>query len=297
MAKEIEVSNWEELKTALTTNYQDTETEKITIKLTADINMKDNVLTSTIIIPEYIAPGTNYRNLIVDGDGHTISGLTTYSLTTIFHYEGSHMTLGWKNINFMNCMLQNAALIENGSGTASFSSDSIVNCRFQGVIATMNGSYYQCSFNLRLQNMNGYYNSCYMNVQPLAGLSSGGHFSNCYIKGDLGSKNFTSAGPWFPTGYNTVINANMNFVYNMSYLENKLYPFANSYNTSSEQVCLYNKDKIKISKGSSAPTSFTPTFDNNIDTTTGGVPLTDSQLKAGKYIQTNTVFPLYGNYS
>lgn len=288
-----QITTWDEFKTALT----ETITENTTYEIMNDIDVSDEVISSTITC---YMPSTSLRK-IFNGNEHKINGLTSYSSVYFFT---TTIGITFNDIHFSNMMNQNGGFMRQYGSHSSSDPYCVFNrCFFSGLIKyfatyiTFQNSFVcnfnSCSFNLKcdiFQNATYLlqFSNCYIILNPISQYCiltvSGGrranfNATNCYIGGLLAST-------WTSSEYLISEHLGSNNVFNCTF---KIYNYSVSttyWFTGSNVVTLVNNEKFVDQNGS----SITPT----IGQLTNIHLLTDSQLKSRTYIQENTNFPLYG---
>lgn len=289
-----QITTWDEFKTALT----ETITENTTYEIMNDIDVSDEILTSSITCREL----SGSMQKIINGNGHKINGLTSYS--SIYFFT-TNIRYTFNDLHFENMMNQNGGFLRQYGSHSSSDPYCVFNrCFFSGLInyfATyitfQNGAvceFNSCSFNLKcfhFQNAKFLlrFTNCYIILNPITQyctLTDGSgpqcffDATNCYIGGLLA---------WTWSGNSEYMIAEYTKNYNVFNCIFKIYGYSASTSrrlTSSDVVLLVNREKFQDQNGTSVTPTITHT--NNV------YLLTDSQLKSKTYIQQNTNFPLYG---
>lgn len=291
-----QITTWDEFKTAL----METITENTTYEIMNDIDVSDTIIES-VIVPANVT----YRKTI-NGNEHSINGITSY----LTYYGGiiggsgsttSH-NITYNDIKFTNIMLQSCGLFHD----TGFNKDYhfIFNrCYFSGLcgelfyMASKYTSAYptinRCSINIKCQYLvrdgGVTMNECYTIIQPfstMCEIASGryvwGTISNCYFGGTIKTNYSTDKYiyGYYSGGTNNIFNCEVHI---LNYSASTTYYPTGGNNTEST-TCLYNTDKIYNAQGTSIQLANRTEF----------IGLTDSQLKSRTYIQENTNFPLYG---
>ena len=294
----VQITTWEEFKTALT----ETITENTTYEIMNDIDASGEILQSTISIP------TSQFIRTYNGNSHAINGITSYANITgaISHnaYSASGVSgydVIFNDIHFSNIQLSdtNGGFFYCGSRAASstYRSTQFNGCLFSGQTRywqyNYDGSYYtyayynNCSFNMEVISNGGvghddaHFNNCYIIVSYLRPITSRfapefNNLTNCYIGGHI-TIGYNSSGSSYSicrTLYNSVFNMDVD----ITITSGNVY-IIGTY--SSAYYGLLNIGKI-TSAGATVPD------------VTNVYKLTDSQMKSKTYIHENTNFPLYG---
>lgn len=288
-----QITTWAEFKTALT----ETITENTTYEIMNDIDVSDEIQESTITCREL----TGSLQKIINGNGHKINGLTTYS--SIYFFT-TNIRYTFNDIHFSNMMNQKGGFMRQYGAHSSGDPYCVFNrCFFSGLTwyfatyITFQGSYVcefnSCSFNLKctyFQNAEFLlqFSNCYIILNPITvycvltvsgGRGADFNATNCYIGGML--VDYVSSNEYLIAEHTGATN-----VFNCTFKIGN-YSSSTTYQLSSDnKTCLINSDKFVDLDGA----SITPKISHGAKI----YLLTDSQLKSKTYIQQNTNFPLYG---
>lgn len=291
-----QITTWTEFKTALT----ETITENTTYEIMNDIDVSDEVISSTITC-RYLS---DTLRKVINGNGYKINGLTTYSSLYFFKTDIKYT---FNDIHFENIMNQNGGFMRQYGSHSSGDPYCVFNrCFFSGLMRYFAAyesfqtgfvcQFNSCSFNLKCEIFQNatyllQFSNCYIILNPITqyctltpyGGSSGNfNAANCYIGGMLAYNN------WGGSGYYMIAERAENYnVFNCTF---KIYNYSASSTyrfTDSNAIAIVNSGKFVDQNGASV----TPTTShgNNI------YLLTDSQLKSKTAINQNAPnFPLWG---
>lgn len=283
----VEVNTWDELKTAIQSNW----TENKTINIMSDIDVSDTILTAGLTKPN------NSYTLTINGNSHKINGITSYSAITLF-------TLNRATINDLH--ISNVAAVQATFSTSNgwYNTEEgqcIWNrCYINGILKQVcnsnaynsrygNYQYYRnCSFNIKSYTIagsssstEGSFSNCYILYETFLTSTSyptylGGAFGNCYIGGKF-EYNRTGS-----TSLSTLISASIptRSCFNLEFINHATATLTVYANATSSQYTLFNTDKMVN------PSTTTYQFANQM------IGLTDSEMKNPAVIsqRTNNTF-------
>jgi hypothetical protein len=278
----IDVNTWDELKTAIQTGW----TENKIINIISDIDISDTILTTGLTKP------LNNYTLTINGNGHKINGITSYS--SIYLFTLNKVTIN--DLHFSNIAAVNATFSRtNGSYTPAEGQCIWNRCYINGVMRQIcyegrdsysNFQYYNnCSFNIKSfyiggnsNTTTGSFTNCYIlyetfSTSTLYPTYLGGYFDNCYIGGKFEYNSTGEArlsdllGPWAP----------VRCCFNLEFIDHAPQSSSTVYiNATSSQYTLFNADKMVN------PPKTTYIFGNQM------IKLTDSEMKNPAVISART---------
>lgn len=281
----VEVNTWDELKTAIQTDW----TENKTINIMSDIDISDTILTAGITKP------LNSYTITINGNNHKINGITSYSSIYLF-------TLNRANVNdlhFSNISAAQARFSKtNGWYDQAEGQCNWNRCYINGILFRVceygysdysNYQYYRnCSFNIKSftiggssYSTQGSFINCYILYETFLTSTSyptfiGGSFDNCYIGGKF-EYNRTGS-----VAMSDLISASIpvRSCFNLEFKNHATGSLTVYMNASSNQYTLFNTDKM------TTPSTTTYQFANQM------IGLTDSEMKNPAVIseRTNNTF-------
>ena len=304
----VQITTWDEFKTALT----ETITEATTYEIMNDIDASNEIVTSAIAMVCNTDTSLSLTKTF-NGNGYKINGITSYSSINIFISRYNFLRsqfITFNNLHFTNYMIENGALFAPYGDTGYSNTFRFYRCFFNGfsnsfITRTTGGStsnwpqqtvFDSCAFNIEVTStaFNWMVNlsNCYIEIDN-SRASSGGSFcyaqsemNNCYLSGTWKSNwSYLLNGVSYSYGSNYHYSKNnvLNLELSTTETSSPVYLFSGINATSSSAAPnLINGDKLALSSTQSL---------YNI---AGQYQLTDAQLKSKAYIQENTSFPLYG---
>ena len=302
----VQITTWEEFKTALT----ETITEATTYEIMNDIDVSNIVLSSAITLSSQY-----YRKTFQPGGDNeyiTVNGITAYSDINIFYFRNNgNNPYTFNNIHFSNIMHTSGTLFNvhtyNNTYMVYFNNcmfSGMVNCLFAGGFSSSSQGTHctlqTCSINVKCESLfRASYNvyQGYININPFSdemycvlrdnSENKATYFNNCYLTGTVrypytSSSNLLTYAP--ESGSINVYNIKTIIT---NYNSSTTYRLVDrDPGTSNPYSILCNIEKFYDGSGNQvSPNLYTPSHQYN---------LTDSQMKSRTYIQENTNFPLYG---
>lgn len=257
----IHVSNWNDFKTAITS-------EANTVILDSDIDASGDIINNRI----------NVKALEIDGQGHTIYNYTsTHNGSDFwldFYYQGNYITCAIKSLNFYNIVVggQNRSEAFFKAYHGRFV---LTNCRLQGMVnkeliqdCTM--SQCSCTFT-KLRYIGGISDSnsieeCWFdlgnNVTTTNDIYFRGSISYCYFKGSIDTKALSNNQSIFRGSCSSSI-FNVELTDSSEDIKTIKFNYSDASN-----ICLYNTDKLSF------PANVAYSFQNNYK------GLSDASLKS-----------------
>lgn len=300
-----QITTWAEFKTALT----ETITENTTYEIMNDIDVSDEILSSTITLSSQ-----NYRKTFqppADKENVTINGITAYSNISIFNFRyNATNPYTFNNLHFANFMIPTGNLfnIHTDSDTNRVNFN---DCLFNGLsnyIFANNGSrnyathafLTRCSINVKCRRLFGSrftVTNSYIRLEPFSADSEcslgnmsdnyqNGSFYNCYFCGIV-RYNFSSS--TYMLTYAPEVSSNVYNIdtYILNYNPSTTYSIVDRNFDPRAEGILYNIDKFYNAAGENVKPKFT-----SYESVYG---LTDSQMKSKAAInQYAPHFPLWG---
>lgn len=226
------------------------------------------ILDNDIDFNGYDLGNSNWVNITAndfDGQGHTIYNIQYAGTGVVFkNNNASNNVFNIHNVNFYNVLSLSNGMLFNGY-SSTYNNMTLLECKIQGIAKRLFGGYLKstygvtrCNFKINsdCQLYDATYSCCYFDLDASSSNFNSGGFitaADCYFKGHVK----------LPSGTFT----STSFVRNVwnAYNDNTTTP------TMQGTPNLYNTDRATFS---------------------GGIGLTDSQLKDRDYIANNTTFPI-----
>lgn len=267
----VEVNTWDELKTAIQTNW----TENKIINIMSDIDVSDTILTARITKPN------NSYTLTINGNSHKINGITSYSAITLFALNNGSVN----DLHFSNIAAAQATF-STCNGLRIDWNRCYVNGVLFRVCNTRYDYYNSCSFNIKSFQISGLesndrttFTNCYILYETFLTSTTypgylGGYFNNCYIGGKF---DYSRTGEGSISDF---FDVPLRSCFNLEFINHARGAFTVYMNATSNQYTLFNADKMIN------PSTTTYIFANQM------VKLTDSEMKNPAVIsqRTNNTF-------
>lgn len=281
----VEVNTWDELKAAIENDW----TENKIINIMSDIDMSDTILTAGLTKP------LNNYTLTINGNGHKINGITSYS--SIYLFTLNRATIN--DLHFSNIAAANSTFSRTNGWLNQAEGQCIWNrCYINGVLSQVcnagyssysNYQYYRnCSFNIKSfciagnsSSTQGTFTNCCILYETFLTSTTyptylGGYFDNCYIGGKF---EYNRTGSVSMSGLIS-FSIPVRCCFNLKFKNHATGTLTVYMNATSSQYTLFNTDKM------TTPSTTKYQFANQM------IGLTDSEMKNPAVIsqRTNNTF-------